>query len=187
MSTSTARPEQQGGGEKKVILVIGATGAMGRPIVDHLARSGKYKVRAFTRDPRSELARGLIDKHGADLVEIAEGNTSDIESVKLALRGVYGVFCNTDFWSCGEAKEIEQGKQVALAAQDAGVKHFVYSSLDHLHALGGDDYRCPHYDAKAVTAEFVKKVEGLPWTILLTAPYYENFQSFFLPRKVSIK
>ncbi len=50
---------------KKLILVLGATGAQGRAVVDGLLTPLKdgtpspYAVRALTRDPESERALGL--------------------------------------------------------------------------------------------------------------------------------
>ena len=53
---------------KKLILVIGATGAQGRAVIDGLlapAADGSpspYAVRALTRDPSSRRAKELIEK-----------------------------------------------------------------------------------------------------------------------------
>lgn len=53
---------------KKLILVIGATGAQGIAVVDALLRpsddgtSSPYAVRALTRDPSSNRAKRLIEK-----------------------------------------------------------------------------------------------------------------------------
>ena len=54
--------------EKKLILVIGATGAQGIAVIDALlapAEDGSpspYAVRALTRDPESRRARALAEK-----------------------------------------------------------------------------------------------------------------------------
>lgn len=53
---------------KKLILVVGATGAQGTAIIDALlapSESGSpspYTIRALTRDPTSKRARDLISK-----------------------------------------------------------------------------------------------------------------------------
>ncbi len=52
---------------ERTILVIGATGAMGRPVVQHLlgASEGSFRVRIFTRDPSSPQAQQLLNQGGA--------------------------------------------------------------------------------------------------------------------------
>ena len=54
--------------QKKLILVIGATGAQGLAVIDALlaptdnGSPSPYAVRALTRDPQSERAQGLAAK-----------------------------------------------------------------------------------------------------------------------------
>ena len=61
---------------KKLILVIGATGAQGIAVIDALlapAEDGSpspYAVRALTRDPNSRRARELAEKG----LELAQGD-----------------------------------------------------------------------------------------------------------------
>ena len=82
--------------EKKIIAVVGATGAQGgglvRAIVDDPA-SG-FRVRAITRDVRSEKAATLA-RLGS---EVVSADLDDRESVTRAFTGAYGVFCLTNFW-----------------------------------------------------------------------------------------
>lgn len=59
---------------KKLILVVGATGAQGIPVVDALispsADGGEspYAIRALTRDPNSRRSQELVGK-GVELVK----------------------------------------------------------------------------------------------------------------------
>ena len=61
---------------KKLILVIGATGAQGLAVIDQLlapcedGRPSPYAVRAFTRDPASRRAQELTSRG----VECVQGN-----------------------------------------------------------------------------------------------------------------
>lgn len=68
-----------------MILVTGATGVVGRPLVDLLTAAG-VGVRAVTRNPQ---AAGLPDG-----VEVLEGDPSRPATLDSALRGVTGVFLN---------------------------------------------------------------------------------------------
>ena len=171
---------------KKIVAIIGGTGAMGRPIIGLLNQSNRCTLRVLTRNAASEQAMNLARTYSN--VELFEGNYSDEESVRRLLTSAYGVFCNTDLWNCGGFRaEIDQGKLIFNLAKELGVKHFIYSSLDHTEKLLADHggYRCFHYDAKAIVAEYIEShdPQTLPWTILTTAPYFENFQSVFLPTK----
>lgn len=62
--------------EKKLILVIGATGAQGLAVIDKLLEPtaeglpSPYAVRALTRDPKSHRAQLLLDKG----VELTKGD-----------------------------------------------------------------------------------------------------------------
>jgi hypothetical protein len=173
--------------EKKIIAVIGGTGAMGRPIIAALSETNHYTLRILTRDTQSEQAKDLSKTYSN--IELIEGNYADEKIIRKLLASVYGVFCNTDIWSCGGFKnEINYGKVIFDVAKELAVKHFIYSSLDHTQKLmanhGG--YRCWHYDAKALVAEYIESHdphEQTPWTIITTDPYFENFQSYFLPTK----
>jgi uncharacterized protein YbjT (DUF2867 family) len=61
---------------KKLILVLGATGAQGLEVINHLLSPSNdgtpspYAIRAFTRNPSSKRAKELADKG----VEIFKGN-----------------------------------------------------------------------------------------------------------------
>jgi len=110
--------------DKHSILVSGATGQQGGAVARHLAALG-FRVRALTRKAHQSAARALAD----DGVEIVQGDLSDRESLDRALDGVYGAFSVQNFYEAGFDGEISQGETFADAAKDAGVKHFVYSSV----------------------------------------------------------
>lgn len=61
-----------------------------------------------------------------------QANLNDKASVLKATEGSHTVFAVTDYWQgAGLDKnvEIQQGKNLANAAKEAGVQHFIYSSL----------------------------------------------------------
>lgn len=181
------------------ILVIGATGAMGRPVVSHLLQSPRWKVRVLTREPSCEEAEALRAIDPAR-VTVLQGSPADAASVARAVEGVYGVFCNTNFFSTlSVEREVEEGIAALEAARKARVSHFVYSSLDSLIGLSHGELPVPHFDAKAAVGAYIDRrrsddymrrpmpgFSGDAWylestTVLVTAPYYENVQSFFRP------
>jgi len=71
---------------KKIILVVGATGAQGGSVARHLLARGHFRIRCLTRHPDSEKAR-MLGQAGA---EIVQGDLEDAGSIRAALKGCYG-------------------------------------------------------------------------------------------------
>ena len=175
--------------EKKVIAVVGSTGAQGGSLVEAILSDpdGGFAARAITRDPTSAKARAIAAKGG----EIVQADLDDVESLKKAFAGAYGVYAVTNFWEhfSGE-KEKAQAKNVAVAAKAAGVSHVIWSTLEDTRKLmNADDkrmpmlqakYRVPHFDAKAEANAYFK---GLPTTFLMASFYWDNLYSFGLAPK----
>jgi uncharacterized protein YbjT (DUF2867 family) len=159
--------------QKKIILVTGATGAQGNSVAKALLADPQYAVRAFTRNAQSPGAVALQEAG----IEVVEGDFDDVESLKKAMQGVYGVFGVTNFWE-HFGKEYQQGKNLVDAVQAAGVKHFVYSSLSDYLKLSNGKFPVPHCDMKAALKEYIKGLQ-LPASFVQIAFYYENFLSFF--------
>ncbi len=176
--------------EKKVIAVVGATGAQGGGLVRAILGdpSGGFGARAITRDPDKDAAKAL----SAGGAEVVRADMDDVESVKRAFAGAYGAFCVTNFWEhfSGE-KEKAQAKNLAEAAKAAGVQHAIWSTLEDTRGLMSPDdarmpmlqekYRVPHFDAKAEADAYFA---GLPITYLVTSFYWDNLYAFGLgPKK----
>lgn len=158
---------------KKIILVTGATGAQGGSVARVLLDNKQFAVRVLTRNVQSAQAQ-VLEAAGA---EIVAGDFDDVESLQRALQGVYGVFGVTNFWEHFE-KEFQQGKNLINAVKEAGVQHFVYSSLKDYHGLSGGTLSVPHCDIKAALKNYAKELQ-LPATFTEVAFYYENFLTFF--------
>ena len=170
--------------DKKVIAVVGATGAQGgglaRAILDD--STGGFACRAITRDPNKEQAKALAGK-GADVVK---ADLDDVDSLTKAFAGAYGAYCVTNFWEhfSGE-KEKAQAKNMAEAAKTAGLKHVIWSTLEDTRKLMAPDdtrmpmlqqkYRVPHFDAKDEANAYFA---GLPVTYLVTSFYWDNLYAF---------
>src|SRR5512140_2016780 len=104
--------------EKKIIAVVGATGAQGSGLVKaSLADpNGGFRVRAITRDVNSEKAKEL-KKLGA---EVVAGDVDDEASLKKAFTGAYGAYCVTFFWAhFSPEKEKAHAAAMARAAKEA--------------------------------------------------------------------
>jgi uncharacterized protein YbjT (DUF2867 family) len=172
--------------EKKIIAVIGATGAQGGGLVRAILndRSGQFAVRALTRDVNTDKAKELA-KLGAEVVAV---NVDDPESLKKAFRGAYGAYCVTFFWEhFSPEKELAQARNMAEAAKAAGLKHVIWSTLedtrklvplsdDRMPTLQGN-YKVPHFDAKGEANQIFAQLD-VPTTFLLTSFYWDNFIHF---------
>jgi uncharacterized protein YbjT (DUF2867 family) len=159
------------------ILVVGATGAQGGSVARHLLRTGKYKVRCLTRHPRSSPAMGL-ERLGA---EVVGGDLADLPSLRAALRDCDGVFGVTNYWEHFEA-EFLLGRNLVDAILASNVQHTILSTLPHTKGLSGGRLEVPHFDTKARIEEYARGCT-LAATYVHVAFYYENFLTFFPPRR----
>ncbi len=178
--------------DKKVIAVVGATGAQGNGLVRAIVNdpSGGFSARAITRDVNSPKAKEL-SKLGA---EVVAGDIDDVESLKKAFKGAYGAFCVTFYWAhMSPEREVANAKALATAAKAAGVQHAIWSTLEDVRkfvplsdnrmpTIQGK-YKCPHFDAKGESNHFFTDL-GVPVTFLQTTFYWDNLIFFGLgPKK----
>jgi len=177
--------------EKKIIAVVGATGAQGGGLVRAILRdaSSGFTARALTRDVSSEKAKELA-KLGA---EVVAADVDDVESLKRAFKGAYGAYCVTFFWAhFSPDKEVASATNMAKAAKHAGLQHVIWSTLEdtrkwvplrdnRMPTLMGR-YKVPHFDSKGETDHVFTDL-GLPVTFLLTSFYWENFIYFGMSPK----
>jgi uncharacterized protein YbjT (DUF2867 family) len=178
--------------EKRIIAVVGATGAQGGGLVRAILNdeSGGFTARALTRDVKSEKAKELA-KLGA---EVAAADVDDLESLTKAFQGAYGAYCVTFFWThFSPERELADATNMAKAAKQAGIEHVIWSTLEdtrkwvplsdnRMPTLMGK-YKVPHFDAKG-EADHVFTDLGLPATFLLTSFYWDNFIYFGMgPKK----
>jgi uncharacterized protein YbjT (DUF2867 family) len=177
---------------KKIIAVVGATGAQGGGLVRAILndKNGPFAVRAITRDVNSDKAKALAEA-GA---EVVAADIDDVKSLKKAFEGAHGAFCVTFFWAhLKPEKELSEARNMAQAAKDAGVKHVIWSTLEdtrksiplsdnRMPTLMGK-YKVPHFDAKG-EADGIFTELRVPTTFLLTSFYWDNFIYFGMgPKK----
>jgi uncharacterized protein YbjT (DUF2867 family) len=158
---------------KRLIAVVGATGQQGGGVVRALQASGEFKVRALTRNP--DKNRQLAD-------EVVNADLDRPETLGAAFKGAYGVFLVTNAGEKG-TDELKQATAAVRAARDAGVKHFVWSTLPDVEAISGGKFDVPHFTGKAKLDRIVKEA-GFPHHTFVIAPgYYQNFVGALAPHK----
>src|SRR6266702_1980674 len=149
---------------KKLIAVIGATGQQGGAVVRALQAQGQFKVRALTRHPAQH--RKLAD-------EVVEADLDRPETLKAAFEGAYGVFLVTNFWEPG-TDELKQATAAVRAAKEAGVKHFVWSTLPDVEAISRGKLHLPHFTGKAKVDRIVKEAGFAHHTFVIAPFFYQN-------------
>jgi uncharacterized protein YbjT (DUF2867 family) len=169
--------------DKKIIAVLGATGAQGGGLVQAILddTSGQFTARALTRDVNSDQAKALA-KSGAEVVST---DLDDPRSLQKAFSGAHGAYCVTFFWAhLSPEKEIAEAAAMAAAAKQAGLRHVVWSTLEdtrrwvplsdnRMPTLLGK-YKVPHFDGKGEANQKFTD-QAVPVTFLLTSFYWDNF------------
>ncbi|MEV0391684.1 NmrA family NAD(P)-binding protein [Polymorphospora rubra] len=112
--------------DTSTVLVTGATGNVGRPLVAQLLTAG-HRVRALTRDPdRADLPAGA---------EVVRGDLADAATLPAAFAGVDAVHLIT----FAGYEPITNGEEIVRLARDAGVRRVT--------VLKGDVTRSPLEEA----------------------------------------
>ena len=159
--------------DKKVIAVVGATGQQGGAVVRALQAGNQFKVRGLTRNPAKH--RDLAD-------EVVEADLSRTETLASAFSGAYGVFLVTNFQEHG-AEELKQATAAVRAAKDAGVQHFVWSTLPDVEAISKGKFDVPHFTGKAKVDRVVREAGFANHTFVIAPFYYQNLIGVLGPQK----
>ncbi len=172
--------------DRKVIAVVGATGAQGGGLVRAILNDpqGGFAARVLTRNVNSPAAQALA----AAGAEVVAADVDDEASLQRAFAGAHGAYCVTFFWAhFSVEKELAEAAAMARAARQAGVKHAIWSTLEdtrlkvplsdpRMPTLNGK-YKVPHFDGKGEANAFFTQA-GVPTTFLHTAFYWDNFIHF---------
>jgi nucleoside-diphosphate-sugar epimerase len=154
----------------RTIVVTGATGNQGKGTIRALLASGEnWHIRALVRDLTSPWAKALRDEYSYDVeagrLSFVKGNAYDPSSLRSAFAGAYGVFAVTWESATGRvlveeaemAHEIEAGRNIVFASKEAGVKHFVFSSLPDMdHTTNGQFLGIHHMNNKHAIEKIAK-------------------------------
>jgi uncharacterized protein YbjT (DUF2867 family) len=163
-----------------LITVVGATSKQGRSAARTLLASGRYRVRALTRNVRSPEAQALAAL-GAEVlaVPLEVGRTRELVQ---AFRGSQGVFLLTPPIVPPATHEADLGKQQADAAVEAGVDHIVFSALENVDALTGGTKFAPHFTDKARVEEYIRGL-SVRSSFVHLAFFYTNLLEYYPPRQ----
>jgi NAD(P)H dehydrogenase (quinone) len=157
-----------------VILVTGASGHLGRRVIDHLLqRVDPGSVAALVRDAQGEKGQALA-RLG---VRVCAGNYDDVASLETSMRDVDQVLLisGTD-----EANRVRQHGNVVHAAKRAGVGRIAYTSRA-LRSAGTSENSLMdgHFKTEALI-----QASGVAYTIFRNALYFEVLPIFLGGGKV---
>ncbi len=150
---------------KEIIGVVGASGSQGKGVINSILKNGTFKVRAVTRNP---------EKYSGKADEVVKGDLRDLASLTEAFQNAHGVFVVTNFWE--GADEISQGKIAIQAAKNAGVEHFIWSTLPNVEKLSTGKFDVPHFTGKAKVDELVKNAGFKYYTFVQPPFYFQNLR-----------
>jgi uncharacterized protein YbjT (DUF2867 family) len=158
---------------KKLIAVVGATGQQGGAVARALQANRQFRVRALTRDPA---------KHPRLADEVVLADLNRPETLKAAFAGAHGAFLVTNFWEAGT----DEGKQALAAvhaAKDAGVRHFIWSTLPNVETISHGKLHVPHFTDKAKVDRIVSEAGFAHHTFVIAPFFYQNLLGAMTPQK----
>jgi uncharacterized protein YbjT (DUF2867 family) len=154
----------------RTILITGVTGNQGGAVAQALQGTG-FHLRGLTRTPDSQRAAALA-RNG---IEVVKGDLDEEATLRRALAGAWGVFGVQNAGEAGAEREEAQGKRLATLAREAGVQHYVYTSV------GSADKRTgvPHFDSKWRIEETMRDLNFPSYVILRPVFFMENLLAPF--------
>jgi hypothetical protein len=81
------------------------------------------------------------------------------------------------------ADELKQATAAVRAAKNAGVQHFVWSTLPDVEAISGGRLHVPHFTGKAKVDRIVKEAGFANHTFVIAPFYYQNLIDVLAPQK----
>jgi uncharacterized protein YbjT (DUF2867 family) len=138
------------------ILVTGATGRVGRQVVEQLVKRGA-DVRVLVRDPaKADFPAG---------VDVAKGEMLDIDALRAAFAGVSSLF----LLNAVAGDEFTQALIALNVAREAGVERVVYLSVIHADRF----VNVPHFAVKFGAERMIQQM-GFSATILRPTYFIDN-------------
>ena len=153
--------------QKKKVLVVGATGFLGRKILRSLMQHSNVDIKAMSRRgaPKGEFSE----------LEWVQADMMDPASLDAALQGVDVVISSANGYMKESLDADFQGnKNLAEAAARANIERFVFLSI-----VNSDEAQSvPHFHAKKVAEDVIKQVD-IPY-VFVRAPAFLDQTSDYI-------
>jgi NAD(P)H dehydrogenase (quinone) len=144
------------------VVVTGATGHLGRLVVEHLLADGVAADQIVATGRRTENLTDLAERG----VRVAVADFDDPETLTSAFAGADTVLLVS---GSAPGKRVAQHTRAIEAARAVGVRRVVYTSAPHADTTGL--VLAPDHKA----TEEVLRASGLTWTLLRNNWYAENY------------
>jgi hypothetical protein len=114
-------------------------------------------------------------------------NWAKIQNLQRRIAGlgdeVSQLLVNLPDFCAGRTNELKQPTAAVLSAKDAGVKHFIWSTLPDAEAISGGKIHLFHFTGKAKVDRIVKEAGFANHRFVIAPFYYQNLVSFLPPQK----
>lgn len=160
------------------ILVIGGTGMLGKPVAKQLKEDG-FNVIVFTRNPEEARIK-MPTSFG-----YAKGDVENIQSLKEAMAGVYGIHINLHGGKKGnDFDRVERigTENVVKAAKESGIQKI---SIITGTSVNKENTWYPMTRAKYYAEEAIRN-SGINYTIFRPSWFYESLPLFVRKGKATI-
>jgi len=147
-------------GPIKNVILVGASGNIGKPVLEEFISSGHYKISVLTRESSSATFPSSVHVIKTDY---------SAESVEKAFQGQDAVVSLVGAAALGDQQKLVD------AAVKAGVKRFLPSEYGADTSNKAVQAKVPIFGAKTATVEYLrsKEKDGLSWTGLVTGPFFD--------------
>jgi uncharacterized protein YbjT (DUF2867 family) len=139
------------------ILVTGATGTLGREVVQQLLQH-RHHVRAYTRQANPSVPQG---------VDVYQGDIRTGSGLAEAVRGADTIIHCASFFEAGYETDIQGSRHLIEAAKENGSPHLVYVSI-----VGVDRSPFSYFQAKLEVEHLIEQ-SNLPWSILRVTQFHD--------------
>jgi uncharacterized protein YbjT (DUF2867 family) len=149
------------------ILVYGATGDQGLPLIDELLKNG-YKIRAASRNPDDFKAYDPSD------VEPVKADLFDIDSLRAVSKDIDGIAMNLPFVFDKKIAQ-EWGENITKAGADAGIKKIVFNTS--CYVAPKDNGLEAHDGRRAI--EKAMEESGMDYVVIRSMVFMDNLTRFW--------
>ena len=149
------------------ILVYGATGDQGLPLIDELLKNG-YKVKAASRNPDDFKAYNSSD------VQVVKADLFDIESLRNASKDIDGIAMNLPFVFDREIAKT-WGENITKAGYDEGIKKIVFNTSCYVAA--NDNGLAAHDGRREI--EKAMEESGMEYVVIRSMVFMDNLTRFW--------
>jgi uncharacterized protein YbjT (DUF2867 family) len=164
----------------KNILVIGATGMLGKPVTNALVKAG-FNVSVMARDPlkaKKSLPSG---------VSVLKGDIRNVNEITSAMEGQDAVYLSLSIKQTEKQSEFhseEEGmRNLITAAKEKNIKRIAYLSSLVMFYQGMNGFNWWVFDIKHKAVKMIKE-SGIPYSIFYPSNFMESLSGMYKQGKM---